>query len=300
MMVDCHTHIWTGMQQLGLAAGEVLARSGGTGEIVANPSAHAECSRCVNKTLVLGFASRCIGAYVPNNLIAEHVGHNSETMIGIAAVDPAEPDAVDEAVRCLDRKEFRGLTLGPAIQGFHPSDSRAMEIYELASLRGVPIFVCNGPVFPQLGRLEYARPFQLDEIAREFPKLTIVVSSMGLPWIEECLTLVGKHPRVFADIAGLLGSSWRAYNAMVLAHQSGVMDKLLFGSGFPRTTAAEAIEGLYRLREVTAGTNLPAVPREALRSIVDRDALELLGMTRADDAPVSKKADVEIEEEVEH
>jgi hypothetical protein len=65
-----------------------------------------------------------------------------------------------------------------------------------------------------------------------------------------------------------------------MAHQSGVAGKLLFGSNFPFSTAAEAIERLYRLNEITQGTNLPTVPRQVLRGIVERDALSALGIGR--------------------
>jgi len=64
----------------------------------------------------------------------------------------------------------------------------------------------------------------------------------------------------------------------VSAHQYGVIDKLLFGSDFPYTSAAECIEALYSTNQVAQGTNLPVVPREALRGIVERDALGLLGL----------------------
>ena len=78
--------------------------------------------------------------------------------------------------------------------------------------------------------------------------------------------------------AGLLRRPWQAYNSLVLAHQYGVIDKLLFGSDFPYTNATECIETLYSINQLAQGTNLPVVPREALRGIVERDTLALLGL----------------------
>ena len=65
---------------------------------------------------------------------------------------------------------------------------------------------------------------------------------------------------------------------MVMAYQHGIMDKLLFGSDFPYTSATECIEALYSINQLAQGTNLPLVPREALRGIVERDTLSLLGL----------------------
>jgi len=241
-------------------------------------------------TLVFGLRSKHLGADVPNEFIAEHVARHRDRMVGIAAIDPAEELPLDEVEALLDRDEFRGLAVSPAAQNFHPADTRAVGIYELAARKRVPIFVQQGTHFAALGRMEYARPLLLDEIAREFPDLTIVVSSLGHPWVEEGIALLGKHPRVFGDIAGLVRRPWQAYNALLLAHEFNVMDKVLFGSDFPFCTAAEAVEGVYRLHEVVQGTNLPSVPRETLRSMVERDALHLLGIARVGEASAAPSA----------
>ena len=284
MIVDCCTHLWTTAEQLGAGA-EAYLRRGAAPDVSASPSAHAEATRCVDKTLVFAFRSALLGAEVPNDLVAEHVSRDGGRRVGIAAVDPTQGDALSEAESLLDRKEFRGLTVSPALQGFHPADSRAMALYEMAAARGAPVFVCSGPGFPLLGHLEYARTALLDEVAREFPTLTLVIAALGLPYVEECLALLAKHGRVFAHVGGLVGRPWQTYNALVLANEFQVADKVLFGSGFPLVAPAAAIEGLYRLHEMTQGTNLPSVPREVMRSIVERDALGLLGIARAGEAP---------------
>jgi hypothetical protein len=292
MIVDCHTHVWSDVRQLGRGAREYLLRQSGREDLPADTAEHQRAARCVDKTLVLGFQSAHLGAAVPNELIAEYVGQHPEMLIGVAAVDPTQ-DGATEVASLLERSEFRGLSVSPAMQNFHPADSRAMKLYELAAERGIPLFIHQGTHFPAKGSMEYARPLLLDEIAREFPGLTMVIASLGHPWIEEGIALIGKHPRVFADVAGLIRRPWQAYNALVLAHQFNVMDKVLFGSDFPYYTAAEAIESVYRLHEVTQGTNLPSVPREALRSMVERDALTALGIALPGEMPAEGAAEDE-------
>ena len=83
-----------------------------------------------------------------------------------------------------------------------------------------------------------------------------------------------------AVLAALLRRPWQAYQALLSAYENQVAEKLFFGSDFPFATAAAAIEQLYRLNEITHGTNLPGIPREVLRSIVERDALSELGIAR--------------------
>ncbi|MDY6913350.1 MAG: amidohydrolase family protein [Planctomycetota bacterium] len=280
MIVDCHTRVWANTEQLGNGAPTYLRRQGRRKGVSAGTDEHLAAAECVDKSLVMGFRSVSLGADVPNDFLADYVSSHGDKMVGIAAVDPTEPDAVDEAAKLLDGGVFQGLTISPSSQNFHPSDSRAVRLYEWAERRDVPLFIHQGTHFPMQGRMEYARPMLLDEVAREYPKLTMVISCLGHPWVAEGISLVGKHPRVFADVAGLLRRPWQAYNAMVLAHQFNVIDKLLFGSDFPYATAAQAIETVYRLHEVTQGTNLPGVPRELLRSVVERDAMNVLGIAQ--------------------
>ena len=76
----------------------------------------------------------------------------------------------------------------------------------------------------------------------------------------------------------MLHEPWQAYQALLNAYQLGVTDKLLFGSGFPFASASHCIEELYSISHLVHGTNLPVIPREQLRGIVERDALSLLGI----------------------
>ena len=73
-------------------------------------------------------------------------------------------------------------------------------------------------------------------------------------------------------------SIWQIYNTVVAAHEHGVMDKLLFGSGFPLSTAGQCIETLLGFNMLLADTNLPTVPRDRIRKIIERDTLKLLGI----------------------
>jgi predicted TIM-barrel fold metal-dependent hydrolase len=294
MIVDCHTHIWQSPDQLGqLDLGEMPrhprsrppARVSPTGGRTAwrsipsgDPDHHWDQSKAVDKSIVLGFKSRYLRAEIPNRYVADYVARNPQKLIGFAGIDPTERGAADEVRLAKDDLQLRGLTISPSNQDFHPTDTRAMRVYARAEELGMPILVHPGGQFTEQSKLEFARPYLLDEAARSFPKLRLVIAQLGQPWIDETVLMLGKHANVFADVSGLLSRPWQAYNALVTAHQYGVIDKLLFGSDFPYTNATECIEALYSINQLAQGTNLPVVPREALRGIVERDALGLLGL----------------------
>ena len=232
----------------------------------------------MDKSIVLGFKSRYLRAEIPNRFVSEYVNRFPQKLIGFAGIDPTERSAVDEVRTAREQLRLRGITVSPANQDFHPTDTRAMAVYAEAERLGMPILIHPSGQFTEQSKLEYGRPYLLDEIARTFPKLRIVIAQLGQPWIDETICMLGKHQHVYADMSGLLMRPWQAYNALILVHQHGVIDKLLFGSDFPYTSATECIESLYSTNQFAQGTNLPLVPREALRGIVERDTLALLGL----------------------
>ena len=165
--------------------------------------------------------------------------------------------------------KLRGVTVSPANQDFHPTDSRAMRVYAEGERLGMPVLIHPSGQITEQSKLEYGRPYLFDEVARTLPNLRIVIAQMGQPWIDETICMLGKHQNVFADVSGLLSRPWQAYNALVSVYEHGVIEKLLFGSDFPYTCATECIEALYSINQIAQGTNLPLVPHEPLRGIVE-------------------------------
>jgi hypothetical protein len=104
------------------------------------------------------------------------------------------------------------------------------------------------------------------------------MAHLGHPWQADTFMVIRKHPHVFADISSQYFRPWSQYNALRLATEWGVLDKLLFGTDYPVSTPAETIAGLLEVNRVVAGTGLPQVPGEALRAIIERDAVSLLGL----------------------
>lgn len=246
----------------------------------ASPQRHLQSAAPVDKTLVFGFKSRHLNVEIPNAFVAAHVRRYPDKLIGVAGVDPTNlPEGLDDVRKAQAELGMAAITVAPAAQDFHPADSRAMQVYAEAAKLGMPVFVHQGIQLSAATKMDFARPVLLDEVAREFPELKLVISHLGFPWVDECVCLLGKHANVYADVSSLLSRPWHAYHALLSAFQYGVMDKLLFGSDFPYSTATAAIESLFRLNQLVIGTNLPTVPRPHLAGIVERDALAVLGLT---------------------
>jgi predicted TIM-barrel fold metal-dependent hydrolase len=291
MIIDLHTHLWHSPDQLGpqIAAQVRSVFADRPDRLDAGPLAHEAAMEPVDMAVVLGFKSRYLGADVPNELIAEYVQRQPEKYIGFAAIDPTDPSYMAELER-LPAMRMSGVTISPANQDFHPADTRAMRLYETCEAMGLPVLVHHGTHLTAAAKLEYVQPHLFDEVARSFGKLRLVIAHCGHPWIDEALVLIGKHEHVYAEISDVVSRPWPLYNVLLMAHQMEVMEKLLFGSGFPYLTPQEAIETIYSLNRFTHSTGLPAVPREKLRSIVERDTLACLGLKRGNTVPSGGRA----------
>jgi uncharacterized protein len=258
MIVDCHTHIRT------LSDKEVAD--------------HLAAAETVDACVVLGTAEG--PREQVNRRVAEHVGRHSDRMIGFAVVDPTEDSFDDQSVvKLTEQLGLKGFVLYCAVSGFHPTHTRAMRFYEVAQEASLPVFFHNsGHALTPGAVLEYSQPHLLDEVARAFPKLKIIIGSMGVPFVDQTLAMATKHENVFADLTIRPGKVWQTYNIVVAAHEWGIMDKLVFGSGYPRSHAGECIETLLGFNMLLADTKLPTVPRASIRNVIERDSLELLGI----------------------
>ncbi len=307
MIVDCYTHTWESGEQLGRGVPSngqrpLPALVHSCRPLEAGQACHLAASEPVDSTFVLAFKSRYLEADISNDHVAAYVSSHPESLIGFAGIDPSEPkEAIAELRRARDELSMRGIVVSPAAQDFHPSNSQAMLVYDQAAQRGMPILFSTGVHITSATKLEYAQPVLLDEVARELPGLKIIIAHMGYPWVHETLVLLAKHPNVFAEISWLLHQPWQAYQALLSAYQYGVTDKLLFGSGFPDAAASYCIEALYSINHLVNGTNLPTIPREQLRGIVERDALTLLGIANnsRQTAPPERPSPASEQEEIE-
>jgi len=260
MIVDCHTHIGSGGQ-----AGEF--------------SEHFSAAEPVDVSIVLADES---GSSEQNNdTVAEYVKNHPSKLVGFAVLDPRHdkirPGQLDSSVR---GRGLEGIVLYCARGGFHPAHSRAMELYGSAQELSLPVFFHNTSDSDPRAILDYAQPYLLDEVARCFPELKIIIGSMGTPFVSQSLTMAAKHKNVYSDLTLTPSSVWDVYNTVVAAYERRVMDKLIFGSGYPASKPGRCIETLLGFNKLLGDSVLVPVPRGSIRSVVESDTLQVLGISQ--------------------
>lgn len=283
MLTDWHTHIWLpdqlgsfgrGLDEAGREYGLVWSQMGAEDD---HDRAMAQAG--IEQFVVLAMASDALDLHVPNTYVSEFVASRPGRAIGVASVDPNDPGALEELRRCGTQLGLRGLKLSPPYQGFDPQSPEAWAIYELAAELGLFLIFHQGAVFHPDCSLQHANPILLDPVAAAFPAMPIIVAHFGQPWIAETVTLMARHPNVWADVSARLNRPWQLYNALMACLDYGVTGKVLFGSDFPVFDPLDSIRRLRALNETLPG--LPPIPDAVIEGVLDDRPLTLLGLDPA-------------------
>ena len=279
MIVDLDTRLWQRLEDLGDELAAAVRRLGASRWLQpdATGEAHAAAVRAVDAAVVVGFRSELIRGAIAEDSLRPVVEQSQGRLFLARAIDPTRPGASYE-VESARKEGAACLWLDPCTQGFNPTDTRAMRVFDRAEANQLAVIVGWGGPLPASARLEFARPYLLDEVARAFPRLTLVITGFGGPFVAETLAMLSKHDHVFTTTAGIAARPWDLLHALQSARDLGVDRGICFASGFPFDTPARAIESIYGINSLIHATPLPQIARSVLREIVERDSISLLGL----------------------
>ncbi|HEY1332028.1 MAG TPA: amidohydrolase family protein [Actinomycetota bacterium] len=129
-------------------------------------------------------------------------------LIGFGSVDPHDPAAEQELLRCKDLG-LRGLKFHPTMQRFDPADERFYPLWERAQDLGLIALFHTGTCGIAAGtpgaggtKIRYSHPGFLDAVGADFPGLTLIAAHFGWPWFMECLAIALHKSNVFIELSG--------------------------------------------------------------------------------------------------
>ncbi len=180
------------------------------------------------------------GALISNEEVADFVAMSDGRLRGVAGVDIRRPvRAVAELRRCVQEWGFVGLRLLPWLWEVPPTDRRFYPLYAACAELGVPFCTQVGHTGP-LRPSEPGRPIPyIDQVAIDFPELTIVCGHIGYPWTADMVAVATKHENVYIDTSAW--ASHRYPTELVTYLKSNGSRKVLFGSNYPMLTPQHAL-----------------------------------------------------------
>ena len=201
-----------------------------------------------------------------------------DKIIPFMSLHPKDPGWLDEYDRCVGDLGCKGIKLGPNYQDFDPTGTEAFKMFSRLESDGIPIIFHQGTSPMSDAPLTYAHPLTTDKVAMAFPDLKIVLAHLAHPWQADCITVVRKHPNVWADLSAQFYRPYSFWQAMRLFYEWGCTEKILFGSDWPVTKPQDNIDHLRLLPKFAKDHHLPTIPESDIEGIINRDALDILGV----------------------
>ena len=165
------------------------------------------------------------------------------------------PEAEQELRSLLSARAIKGLKLYPGYEPFYPGDTKLTPAYLLAEEFDVPVMIHTGDTYAPTGKVKYAHPLHVDEVAVDFPRVKFLICHLGNPWFRDCMEVVYKNDNVYTDISGLtLGhfdDRFEAYMRQQLKEMIlwGVNpNRVLYGTDWPLVSMESYLDFMEELK----------------------------------------------------
>jgi len=213
---------------------------------------------------------------LPNDYVADLVRRFPDTFLGgWAMVDPWKGRAaLAEAERALTKLGLLGIKFQATAQAFFPDDQRCYPLYDLCQSLGKAVQFHTGTTGFGAGmpggmglKLKYCRPIpHLDDVAADFPRLTIIACHPSWPWQDEMIAVVHHKANVHMEMSGWSPKYFT--DALKREIRGRLQDRVMFGSDYP----VLGYERLFRDWEAEG------YPAEVLEKVYLRNAQRILGL----------------------
>ena len=164
---------------------------------------------------------------------------------GLFGINPWEGMA---GVRRLQASVDDGIFVGAHLHtygfGIPVNDRKYYPFYAKCDELGIPVVMQVGHSAERMPS-EMGRPIHVDDIALDFPDLTIVGAHTGWPWVEEMIALAWKHRNVYIGTSAH-HPKYLDRSLIAFANSRG-KGKVLWGTDYPVMDfqdALKAIDGL--------------------------------------------------------
>jgi uncharacterized protein len=188
-----------------------------------------------------------------NEEIAEAAAEHPDVLVPFGSIDPARGQSgVRQARRLVTEYGVRGFKFHPSIQAFEPNDRRVYPLYEELQSLGVPALFHTGQTGIGSGlpggrgiKLRYSDPMLLDDVAADFPGLTIIMAHPSVPWQDAAISVAQHKANVYIDLSGWSPKYFPPQ--LVRAANTLLKRKVLFGSDYPLISPERWISDFEKL-----------------------------------------------------
>jgi predicted TIM-barrel fold metal-dependent hydrolase len=244
MIIDCHTHLNNYHDE----SQESLAEDLGRLQLMMR-------RHRIDAALVLT-SYKVVPGRPSTRAVVEATRHlpNIHVVAGIswATFDEAQ---MAELRSLLEAGAIKGLKLYPGYEPFYPNDPKLTRAYLLAEEFDVPVMIHTGDTYAPTGKVKFAHPLHVDEVAVDFPRVKFLICHLGNPWFRDCMEVVYKNDNVYTDISGLtLGQFTDRFEAYMRQQLKEMIlwgvnpSKVLYGTDWPLASMESYLDFMEELK----------------------------------------------------
>jgi hypothetical protein len=170
-----------------------------------------------------------------NAWVLRYAAADPARLIPFASVNPRFTSDVGAAADALIDAGARAFKIHPPHQRFRANAyldalPELARLYARVQAAKLPLTVHTGTsVFPG-ARSRLGDPMDVDDVAVDFPALTILLAHGGRPlWMDSAFFLVRRHPNVHLEISGIPPSKLLEY----FPRLAEIADKVVWGTDWP-------------------------------------------------------------------
>jgi uncharacterized protein len=170
-----------------------------------------------------------------NDWVCAFVKGSEDRLVAVGSIHPRRTRDARSDVARLFEAGVRMLKIHPphqvfAANAYRDGDETLGRIYEAAQEHGRPVMIHTGTsIFPG-ARNHYADPMAADDVAVDFPRLSLILAHAGRPlFTPTAVFLARRHENVFLDLSGIPPKKLPEY----LPRLEEVSGKCLWGTDWP-------------------------------------------------------------------
>lgn len=187
-----------------------------------------------------------------NSFAARYSEAAPERLLPYGGVHPRFAGDIKGHVDELLELGIRCLKIHPPHQLF-PANAHTQGMQTLGVLyrrcedRGLPVMIHTGTsIFPG-ARCKYGHPMELDDVAIDFPDLTIIMAHGGRPlWMDEAFFILRRHANVHLDVSGIPPLKLLEY----FPRLADIADRVLWGTDWPSPGVHDLRRNLDQFRSL--------------------------------------------------
>ncbi|UIO45213.1 amidohydrolase family protein [Brevibacillus brevis] len=213
-----------------------------------------------------------------NEALAKVISAHTELFSGFGTIsmEHFRPMRAVQQVSRIRELGFLGVNIQPAFFEMPIDDRKLYPVYAKAAELGLAVAIHTGINYSRIHPIRNEHPLLLDQVACDFPELTLIACHGGWPWVPEMVAVARKHPNVLMDLGGLspryLGVQGAGWEMMYRLANNLLQDQILFATDWP----------VFPLKRAIAEWKELSIKPEVLEKVLGSNARALFSKIKAE------------------